>query len=40
MTFTLYSVTAPVYQNTYDTADDLTSNITSDLQTALPEHFI
>ena len=29
-----------LYQNTYDTADDLTSNITSDLQTALPEHFI
>ena len=34
------AVITPLYQNTYDTADDLTSNITSDLQTALPEHFI
>ena len=29
-----------LYQDTYDTIDDLTSTITSDLQTALPEHFI
>lgn len=30
----------PLYQNTYNTVDDLTSAITSALQTVLPEHFI
>lgn len=34
------AIITPLYQNTYDTVDDLTSVITSDLQTALPEHFI
>lgn len=34
------AIITPLYQNTYDTVDDLTSAITSDLQTALPEHFI
>ena len=33
-------IITPLYQNTYDTIDDLTPVITSDLQTALPEHFI
>ena len=34
------AIITPLYQNTYDTVDDLTSAITSDLQTVLPEHFI
>ena len=34
------TIITPLYQNTYDTVDDLTSAIASDIQTALPEYFI